>query len=84
MRGPPLEKPAKALMAGMFAAQETPEYVGSAVCAACHTDRDATWAATEIADRFGRPQISPPHYGRILAAAARCSAAPPRRSAARA
>ncbi|MCR9088093.1 MAG: hypothetical protein NXH97_15265 [Rhodobacteraceae bacterium] len=38
-------------------------------CTACHTDRDAAWAAAEIAERFGPPASSPPHYGRILAAA---------------
>ncbi len=36
-------------------------------CNACHTDQTATWAATQIEQRFGKQR--PPHFAATLAAA---------------
>ena len=36
-------------------------------CTTCHTDRDAVWAAAEIAARFPESEHRGPHYGLILA-----------------
>ncbi|RAI04338.1 hypothetical protein DLJ53_07805 [Acuticoccus sediminis] len=38
-------------------------------CTTCHTDRDAAWAAGEIATRFPDPRNRTPHFGTTLAAA---------------
>ncbi|UOM33491.1 cytochrome c3 family protein [Acuticoccus sp. I52.16.1] len=37
-------------------------------CTGCHTDRDATWAAAEIAARFPDSNHRGPHFGTVLAA----------------
>ncbi len=36
-------------------------------CTDCHQDRDATWAAAEIAERFPERQQGEPHYAQALA-----------------
>jgi len=36
-------------------------------CTTCHTDRDAAWAAAEIAARFPESRHRGPHYGQVLA-----------------
>ncbi|MCF3932101.1 tetratricopeptide repeat protein [Acuticoccus sp. M5D2P5] len=37
-------------------------------CTTCHQDRDAAWAAAEIAARYPDPRNRGPHYGTTLAA----------------
>ena len=37
-------------------------------CTDCHEDRDADWAAAEIAQRFPASRHRGPHYGQVLAA----------------
>lgn len=37
-------------------------------CTDCHQDQTASWAADEIAERFGAAERDPPHYGRLLSA----------------
>ncbi len=36
-------------------------------CTTCHTERDAAWAASEIATRFPESRHRGPHFGQVLA-----------------